>query len=154
VAPCLSLFSPLFAMRRSPVRSRSRPPNYFALRKPDAPSGFRRYETGRVGLYSSEFRKACVGFATRRSSIPFVSPAKAIFPHSRSPSRRAGRSMIGVAVEARARQLLWHFNEKRVFRQLRRDACNYPLQSLWYAFILRGVVSRDRSKARVVRESR
>jgi hypothetical protein len=62
--------------------------------------------------------------------------------------------MIGVAVEARARQLLWHFNEKRVFRQLRRDACNYPLQSLWYAFILRGVVSRDRSKARVVRESR
>jgi hypothetical protein len=28
------------------------------LRKPDAPSGFRRYETGRVGLYTSEFRKA------------------------------------------------------------------------------------------------
>ena len=24
--------------------------NYFALRKPDAPSGFRRYETERVGL--------------------------------------------------------------------------------------------------------
>src|SRR2546425_9592181 len=45
-------------MRRSPVRSRSRPPNYFALRKPDAPSGFRRYETERVGLYSCEFRKA------------------------------------------------------------------------------------------------
>ena len=58
MAPCLSLFSPLFAMRRSPVRSRSRPPNYFALRKPDAPSGFRRYETGIVGLYSREFRKA------------------------------------------------------------------------------------------------
>ena len=30
----------------------------FALRKPDAPSGFRRYETGRIGLYSSESRKA------------------------------------------------------------------------------------------------
>src|SRR5258708_33104416 len=45
-------------MRRSPVRSRSRPPNYFALRKPDAPSGFRRYEPERVGLYSCEFRKA------------------------------------------------------------------------------------------------
>jgi len=32
-------------------------------------------------------------------------------PRSRSPSRRAGRSVIRVAVEARARQLLWHFNE-------------------------------------------
>ena len=30
----------------------------FALRKPDAPSGFRRYATKRVGLYSCEFRKA------------------------------------------------------------------------------------------------
>jgi len=58
VAPSLSLDFSSFAMRRSPVRSRSRPPNYFALRKPDAPSGFRRYETGRVGLYSCEFRKA------------------------------------------------------------------------------------------------
>src|SRR6267154_447633 len=58
VAPCLSWESASFAMRMSPVRSRSRPPNYFALRKPDAPSGFRRYETERVGLYSCEFRKA------------------------------------------------------------------------------------------------
>jgi len=30
VAPCLSLFSPLFATRRSPVRSRSRPPIFSA----------------------------------------------------------------------------------------------------------------------------
>ena len=36
------------------VRSQSPPPNYFVLRKPDAPS----YETGRVGLCFSEFRKA------------------------------------------------------------------------------------------------
>jgi hypothetical protein len=36
---------------------------------------------------------------------------EAIFSLSRSLSRRAGRLMIRVAVEARARQLLWHFNE-------------------------------------------
>lgn len=36
-------------------------------------------------------------------------------PPRRSQTRRAGRSMIRVAVEARARQLLWHFNEWRVF---------------------------------------
>jgi hypothetical protein len=40
----------------------------FALRKPDAPSGFRRYETGRVGLYSSEFRKAWDSRAVGRST--------------------------------------------------------------------------------------
>jgi len=51
------------------------------------------------------------GIRDRRSSIPFGSSGKAIYPRSRSPSRRAGRSMIGVAVETRARQLLWHFND-------------------------------------------
>ena len=47
MAPSLSLFSPLFAMRRSWVRIPSRPPNLKkngALRKPDALSGFRRHE--------------------------------------------------------------------------------------------------------------
>jgi hypothetical protein len=45
----------------------------------------------------------------------FVDPIRKLsesdLPRSRSPSRRAGRSMIRVAVEARARELLWHFNE-------------------------------------------
>jgi hypothetical protein len=63
----------------SPVRSRSGPPNYFASRKPDAPSGFRRYETGRVGPLFQRIPQG-VGFASRWSSIPFGSSAKAIFP--------------------------------------------------------------------------
>ena|SRR5208283_2923575 len=80
-------------MRRSPVRSRSRPPNYFALRKPDAPSGFRRYETGRVGLYSSEFRRAWDSRAVGRRFHPEAqrkrsSPAAVLHPDGRHTELR------------------------------------------------------------------
>jgi hypothetical protein len=89
VATRLSFSDSPFAMRRSPVRSRSRPPNYFgALRKPDAPSGFRRSETGRVGLYFSEFREAwdspTVGDSIRKLRESDLLPQPFSIPASRT----------------------------------------------------------------------